>query len=201
MTTRRASARFPLVALLTLVVPALLPPAPALAQVKASVPAGITPAWGKGIQPISRESYWSAVECGKQKTPRPTCVFYDADLCKNGEFTLALYTPYKKVAYEVWQAVSQKKDPPTPSYGEAQRTRVVLGVKAAHISTNPLTALTIKRGGKSIAPTSKTLDGGGGTFVFDFDAVAPTAAITIEFAGKSSTVTCAVSQTVLARLR
>ena len=180
---------------------ALNPAQGVLAQVKANVPAGITPAWSKGIQPISRESYWSAVECGKQKTPRPACVFYDADLCKNDEFTLALYTPYKKVAYKVWQAVSQKKEPPTPSYPEAQRTRVVLGVKAAHTMTNPLTALAIKRGGKSIAPSSKTLDGGGGTFVFDFDAVAPTAAITIEFTGKTSTVTCAVSQAVLARLR
>jgi hypothetical protein len=172
-----------------------------MAQVKASVPAGITPAWNKGIQPISRESYWNAVECGKQKTARPACVFYDADLCKNDQFTLALYTPYKKVAYEVWQAVSQKQEAPTPSYAEAQRTRVVLGVKAARTSQNPITALTIKRGGKAIRPISQTLDGGGGTFTFDFDAVAPTAAIAIEFVGKASTVTCAVSQPVLARLR
>ena len=175
--------------------------APASAQVKADVPAGITPAWSKGIQPISRESYWSAVECGKQKTARPACVFYDADLCKNAEFTLALYTPYKKVAYEVWQAVSQKKEPPTPSWGEAQRTSVVLGVRPLHASSNPLTGLSIKRGGKTIAPVSKALDGGGGTFTFDFAAVAPTGPITIEFAGKTTSVTCSVSQSVLARMR
>jgi hypothetical protein len=181
----------------------LAPPAPApvFAQVKASVPAGITPAWTKGIQPISRESYWNAVECGKQKSPRPACVFYDADLCKNADFTLALYTPYKKVAYEVWQAVSQEKEPPTPSYGEAQRTRVVLGVKAARTSQNPITALNVKRGGKTVAPISQTLDGGGGTFIFDFGAFAPTGSVTLEFVGKASTVTCTMTQAVLARLR
>src|SRR5919112_1566073 len=93
------------------------------AQIKAHVPAGITPAWNKGIQPISSESYWNAVECGKQGGDRPPCVFYDADLCKNEDFTLALFTPYKFVAYTVWQAVRKKQPPPTPSYADAQRTR------------------------------------------------------------------------------
>ena len=98
------------------------------AQIKAQLPKGpMTPAWSKGIQPISRESYWNAVECGKQGGQRPLCVFYDADLCKNDDFTLALYTPYKQVAYEVWGAVSRKRAVPTPSYTEAQRTRVVVG--------------------------------------------------------------------------
>jgi hypothetical protein len=97
--------------------------------------------------------------------------------------------------------VSQKKEPPTPSYGEAQRTRVVLGVKAARTSQNPITALNVKRGGKAVKPVSQTLDGGGGTFIFDFDAFAPTAGITLEFVGKASTVTCSVSQPVLARMR
>ena len=32
----------------------------------ATAHAQITPAWDKGIQPISRESYWNAVACGKQ---------------------------------------------------------------------------------------------------------------------------------------
>ena len=101
--------------LLALAVPA------AHAQVTGHLPAAITPPWAKGIQPISQESYWNAVSCGKQPGARPTCVFYDAELCANDEFTLALYTPYKQVAYTVWQAVSQKKPAPTPSYGEAQR--------------------------------------------------------------------------------
>jgi hypothetical protein len=178
-----------------------LVPNPVFGQVKASIPSGITPVWTKGIQPISRESYWNAVECGKQKTPRPACVFYDADLCKNEHFTLAMYTPYKQVAYEVWSAVSQKKEPPTPSYGSAQRTRVVLGVKSTHPSQNPLTAVAVKRGGKAATPVSKTLDSGAANYIYDFDVFAPTAAVTIEFVGKASTVTCSISPAMLARMR
>ena len=72
-------------------------PAAAGAQIKAQLPKGpMTPAWDKGIQPISRESYWNAVECGKQGASGRLCVFYDADLCKNEDFTLALYTPYSR---------------------------------------------------------------------------------------------------------
>ena len=77
-----------------------------LAQIKAQLPEGpMTPPWDKGIQPISRDSYWNAIACGKQGGARPACVFYDADLCKNDDFTLALYTPYKSVSYEVWRVV------------------------------------------------------------------------------------------------
>ena len=49
----------------TLLACALSAPAPR-AQVKAQLPANVAPPWNKGIQPISRESYWNAVECGKQ---------------------------------------------------------------------------------------------------------------------------------------
>ncbi len=173
---------------------------PAQAQVKASIPAGITPTWTKGIQPISRESYWHAVDCGKQGGTQPRCVFYDVDLCKNDEFTLSLYTPYKKVAYEVWQAVSQKREPPTPSYPEAQRTRVVLGIKARS-ARNPLTAVTLKRGGAAVAPVSKVIDGSSGNVIFDFPAFAPTATVTLEMVGKASTVSCVLDRSTLARMR
>jgi hypothetical protein len=174
---------------------------PAFAQMKAQVPANITPAWDKGIQPISSESYWNAVECGKQGGAQPACVFYDADLCKNADYTLTFYTPYKMVAYTVWQAVSKKQPAPTPSYGEAQRTRVILGVRPVRGSQNPITAVNVKRGGKSLPPSTRTLDGGGGTFIFDFPAFAPTADITIELVGKAKTLTCAVPRAVLARFR
>lgn len=126
---------------------ATLQPMSAQAPINARVPADITPAWNKGIQPISSESYWNAVECGKQGGASPACVFYDGDLCKNEDFTLALYTPYKMVAHTVWQAVSQKKPTPTPNYAEAQRTRVVLGIKPLR-RENPLSALVVKRGGR-----------------------------------------------------
>src|SRR3954466_204221 len=127
--------------------------APLRAQIKAQLPDGpMTPPWDKGIQPISRDSYWNAVECGKQGGARPACVFYDAELCKNEDFTLALYTPYKSVAYEVWRVVHNGQPAPTPSYGEAQRTRVTVGVTLAAGSKNSTTGLVIRRGGKTIEP-------------------------------------------------
>ena len=87
--------------------------APALAQIKAQARSGGVPVWDKGILPIGQESYWNAVECGKQGGQDPPCVFWDTGLCKNEDFTLAMYTPYKMVAYEVWGAVRQKKEAPT----------------------------------------------------------------------------------------
>ena len=172
------------------------------AQIKAQLPKGpMTPAWDKGIQAISRESYWNAVECGKQGGQRPLCVFYDADLCKNEDFTLALFTPYKQVAYEVWQAVRAKQEPPTPSYGDAQRTRITLGVTPAAGSKNPLTAVAIKRGAQGVKPATQSFDGGGGRFIFDFPAFAPTAAVVIEMSGKTRTISCTVDQAILAKFR
>jgi hypothetical protein len=174
---------------------------PAGAQIKAQLPKGpMTPAWDKGIQPISRESYWNAVACGKQGGQRPLCVFYDADLCKNDDFTLALFTPYKQVAYEVWQAVRQKQDPPTPSFGDAQRTRITLGVTPAG-AKNPITAVVVKRGGRTIEPATRSLDGGGGRFIFEFPAFAPTGDITIELIGRARTQTCLIDRSILSKFR
>ena len=177
--------------------------APSLhAQIKAKLPAEpMTPAWDKGIRPISRDSYWNAVACGKQGGARPACVFYDADLCRNDDFTLALYTPYKSVAYEVWRVVRTGQPAPTPSYGEAQRTRVTVGVTLAAGSKNTITGLVIKRGGKTIEPTARALDTTGGKFTFDFPAFAPTADITIEVAGRLRARSCTVVQPVLTMFR
>src|SRR5437763_9081128 len=176
--------------------------APLRAQIKAQLPAGpITPPWDKGIQPISRDSYWNAVECGKQRGARPACVFYDADLCKNEDFTLAMYTPYKSVAYEVWRVVKNGQPPPTPSYGEAQRTRVTVGVTLAKGSQNTVTGLVIKRGGKTIEPTARALDATGGKFTFDVAPFAPTAGIAIDVVGSQRTRTCTIGQPVLAAFR
>jgi len=182
---------------------ALLLSAPAGAQTKAELPAGPnTPAWVKGIQPISRDSYWNAVECGKQGGARPVCVFYDADLCKSDDFTLALFTPYKAVAYEVWQAVQHKQPVPTPSYGDAQRLRITVGVTRAKSSKNAIAAVAIKRDGKVVKPATSSLDeAGGGRFIFDFAAFAPTSDITIELVGRGATRTCLVEQSVLTMFR
>ena len=168
---------------------------------KAHLPANIAPPWSKGIQPISRESYWNAMSCGKQPGARPACVFYDAELCANDEFTLAFYTPYKQVAYTVWQAVSRKQPPPTPSYAEAQRMRIIIGVRPRHAAQNPVTGLTITRAGKTIDPSSRSLDDGAGTFYFDFAAFAPTASITLNMAGKAKNVSCAIDRATLAQMR
>jgi len=177
--------------------------APSLrAQIKAQLPNGpMTPAWDTGIQPISRDSYWNAVACGKQGGARPPCVFYDADLCKNDDFTLALYTPYKSVAYEVWRAVRNHQPAPTPSYTEAQRTRVTIGVTRAPGSKNAITSVTIRRDGRTIKPAAQALDEPGGTFTFDFAAFAPTGDITIELAGRLRTHTCSIEQPVLTMFR
>ncbi|HMB81556.1 MAG TPA: hypothetical protein VKI43_15865, partial [Vicinamibacterales bacterium] len=158
-------------------------------------------AWDKGILPISRDSYWNAVECGKQGGVRPACVFYDADLCKNDDFTLALYTPYKSVAYEVWRVLQNKQPAPTPSYTEAQRTRVTIGVTPVAGSKNAITGVLVKRGGKTIEPTARAVDATGGKFTFDFTAFAPTSDITIELAGRLRTLTCNVEQPVLTLFR
>ena len=186
---------------LAMIAAALLQPlaAQAPAPIKAQVPANITPAWNKGIQPISSESYYHAIECGKQGGTRPACVFYDADLCKNEDFTLSLYTPYKMVAYTVWQAVSRKQPAPTPNYGEAQRQRVVLGITPVRGSQNRITDVTIKRGTRVVEPASR--DTATGTFIFDFPAFAPTAGITISLVGKTRTQSCVVDRAVLARFR
>jgi hypothetical protein len=60
--------------------------------IKAQARPAPTPAWTKGILPISPESYYNAIECGKQGGQDPPCVFYDTGLCKNSDFALALYT-------------------------------------------------------------------------------------------------------------
>jgi hypothetical protein len=175
-------------------------PLVALAQIKGQVRPAATPAWNKGILPISRESYYNAIECGKQGGENPPCVFYDTGLCQNDDFALALYTPYKMVAYEVWRAVRQKQPPPTPSYQEAQRTRITVGVTAVG-SKNPLTNLVLKRAGRPVAPVDRSINETGGRFTFDYPAFAATANITLDFVGKARTVSCLIERPVLTKLR
>src|SRR6185436_17740555 len=93
------------------------------------------------------------------------------------------------VAYEVWQAVQKKQEPPTPSYADAQRTRITVGVTPAAGAKNPIAAVTIARGGRVVKPVTQSLEsGGGGKFIFDFAPFAPTEDITIELAGKARTL-------------
>ena len=99
---------------------------PARAQVTARARPGAVPAWSKGMVPVNAESYYHAIECGKQGGDDPPCVFWDTGLCKNDDFTLAWYSAYKEVAYQVWTAVRKKQPAPQPSYQSAQRTRWIL---------------------------------------------------------------------------
>lgn len=183
------------------VVAALLSAAPASAQVKAEARSGQTPEWNKGILPINPESYYNAIACGKQGGADPPCVFYDTGLCKNADFALALYTPYKMVAYEVWRVVSQKQPAPTPNYAEAQRTRITVGVTPVRGSKNAFKDFVVKRGGRIVAPVSTSRGEGGGRFTFDYPAFAPTAAVTFEMVGVAKTVSCIIEPDVLTQFR
>ena len=168
--------------------------------VKATVPAS-KPAWTKGIQPLTRDSYYHAIECGKLGAAEPSCVFYDAGLCKNDDFVLALYSPYKQVAYEVWGAVSRKRPVPTPSYQAAQQTRVVIGITPVRGAKNQIANVLVKRGGKTIEPDTRTIDGTSGNFIFGFPPFAPTATITLDMVGKARTISCVLDRAALSRLR
>jgi hypothetical protein len=174
---------------------------PAFAQIKAQARSAPTPPWDKGILPISSESYWNAVECGKQGGENPPCVFYDTGLCKNDDFTLALFTPYKMVAYEVWRAVQQKQPPPTPSYPQAQQTRITVGVTQVRGSKNVLADLVLKRGGKPVPPVAKSVGANEARITYDYPAFAATADVTLDLVGKAKTISCVIERSVLAQFR
>lgn len=194
---RRAFAR---VAALALAAIALAGPAPADAQIKAQVrPA--SPPWNKGLRPVDAESYYHAIECGKQGGANPACVFWDTDLCRNDDFTLNWYSGYKQVAYEVWMAVQRKQPAPQPSFQAAQRTRVTIQLTPAKGAKNALTDLLVKRGGKPVMPMERSISGGGGRFTFDYPAFAPASAVTLEMVGKERTLSCVLSPAVLRQLR
>jgi hypothetical protein len=184
----------------TAVAVGVLLPAIVYGQIKAQVrPA--TPAWTKGILPIDAESYYNAIECGKQSGANPACVFWDTDLCKNDDFTLTWYTAYKQVAYEVWTAVQRKQPPPKPSYAAAQRTRVTIAIAPAKGSKNALSDFAVKRAGKPALAMERSVSGGGGRFTFDYPAFSPNAPVTLELVGKERTLSCTLSLSVLRQLR
>jgi hypothetical protein len=160
-----------------------------------------SPAWSKGLQPVNAESYYNAIECGKQGGDNPACVFWDTDLCKNDDVTLTWYSGYKQVAYEVWTAVRRKQPAPQPKFQAAQRTRVTIAIAPEKGATNALSDFAVLRGGKRLMPVERALSGGGGRFVFDYPAFAPTGSVTLEMTGKARTVTCVLSAAVLRQLR
>jgi hypothetical protein len=176
-------------------------PARLAAQVKAQARPGATPPWSKGILPISAESYWHAVECGKLGGDNSPCVFWDSELCRNDDFVLAMFTPYKAVAYEVWRAVRAKQPVPTPNYMQAQQTRITVGITPVRGSKNPLKDLVLRRGGRAIAPASRSVTTGDARFTFDYPAFAATADVTLALVGTANTVSCVIPQSVLRQFR
>ena len=200
-TIRTLAGLLPLMAALIVATGMMSGVADAQVSVKAVARPGATPPWDKGMVAITAESYYHAIECGKQGGEDSACVFWDTGLCKNDDFALAFYSAYKQVAYEVWAAVRKKKPAPQPSYQAAQRTRVTIGITPVAGSKNALADLVVKRGGKLVQPAVRTVSGGAGNFTFDYSAFAPTATVTLQMIGKSRTVSCAISPEVLRQLR
>jgi hypothetical protein len=159
------------------------------------------PAWNKGLLPIDAESYYHAIECGKQGGEDPPCVFWDTGICKNDDFTLAFYSGYKQVAYQVWTAVRARKPVPQPSYQAARQTRVTIGVTPARGGKNAFTNLVVKRGGRVVTPVDRSVGDGGGRFTFDYSAWAPTAGVRLDMVGKARTVSCVIPADVLRQFR
>ena len=186
---------------LAVVVSSVLVATPAVAQITARARPAPIPAWGKGILPVNAESYYNAIECGKQGGDGSPCVFWDTGLCANSEFTLTWYTGYKQVAYEVWLAVRKKQPPPKPNYQAAQRQRVTIAVAPAKSSGNTLKEFVVSRGGKPAVAFERSLAAGGGRFTFDYPAFAPTADVTLEMVGAQKTVSCRIPRAVLLQLR
>jgi hypothetical protein len=184
--------------LIALLIAAAFAP-PLLGQIRAQPRAGATPPWSKGIIAISPESYYHAIECGKQGGDDPPCVFWDTGLCRNDDFAIAMYTPYKQVAYEVWQAVRKKQAAPQPNYQAAQRQRVTIGISPVKGSTNALTNLILRRGSKPVAPVDGSL--ASARWTFDYTALAATSSVTFEMIGKARTITCLVDPKTLASFR
>jgi hypothetical protein len=175
--------------------------AEAQVSIKAVARPGAIPPWDKGMIAITAESYYHAIECGKQGGEDPACVFWDTGLCKNDDFALAFYSGYKQVAYEVWAAVRKKKPAPQPSYQAAQRTRVTIGVTPAPGSKNVFTDVVLKRGGKAVPPAVRTVSGGTGNFTFDYAAWAPTSSVTLQMVGTARTISCVIPPEVLRQFR
>ena len=181
-----------------LVASAVWPPA-AVAQVRATARPGATPAWNKGLQPISAESYYNAIECGTQGGGDPPCVFWDTGLCKNDDFTLAAYSAYKQVAYQVWTAVQRQQPVPQPDYQVAGRTRVTITLTPTPGSDNLLTDLILTRDGIPVDPVERSVRNG--RFTFDYPAWAPTATVTLNMVGEARTISCVIEPSVLRQLR
>ena len=173
--------------------------APAAAQITATAREGATPAWNKGLQPISPESYYNAIECGNTDAADPPCVFWDTGLCENDDFTLNAYSAYKQVAYEVWATVRQGQPAPEPDFYAARNTRVTISAEPKPGSTNEFQDLILKRAGNVASPVDRNIRAKRVTW--DYDAWAPRSAVTLEMVGSERTISCTIPGAVLLQFR
>jgi len=176
-------------------------PSLAAEPIRARVRSAPAPAWTKGIQPIGRESYYNAIECGKQGGQDPPCVFWDTGFCRNAEFGLTFYTGYKMVAYAVWDAVRKQQPAPTPDYAEAQRTRVTIAVKPLRPKDNPVVDVHVRRDGKIVQPLARSPTASDTRYTFDYPAWAATTDIDLEIVGRTRPVLCRIEKNILAQMR
>lgn len=174
-------------------------PTGAAAQITATARPGATPPWDKGLQPMTPESYYHAIECGKQESGDPPCVFWDTGLCQNDDFTLSAYSAYKQVAYEVWATVQQGQPAPEPNFYAAQRTRVTINAVPAPGSDAVLTDLILTRGGEAVSPVDRNIRAGRVTW--DYEAWAPTTAVTLDMVSETRTISCVIEPAVLRQFR
>ena len=123
-------------------------------------------------------------------------------LCKNADFELAMYTPYKMVAYEVWRVVSQKQPPPQPNYAEAQRTRITIGCDAGQRLEERVhgSGAEARREAGRRRPHVRSRPARA-VSRSTFPAFAPTAAISVDLVGKDRTISCAIDAATLKRMR
>ena len=172
---------------------------PANAQITATARTGATPAWNKGLQPISPESYYNAIECGNTDAADPPCVFWDTGLCENDDFTLNAYSAYKQVAYEVWATVRQGQPAPEPNFYAARNTRVTISAEPKSGSSNEFQDLILKRGDQVASPVDRNIRAKRVTW--DYDAWAPRSAVTLEMVGSARTISCNIPAAALQQFR
>jgi hypothetical protein len=78
---------------------------------------------------------------------------------------------------------------------------VVIGITPVRGAKNQIANVLVKRGGKTIEPDTRTIDGTSGNFIFGFPPFAPTATITLDMVGKARTISCVLDRAALSRLR
>ena len=170
-------------------------------QIRATARSGAVPAWNQGAQQVTTESYYHAIECGKQGGDDPACLFWDTGLCENDDFTLAAFSGYKQVAYQVWGAVRAGQPAPQPNFQAARRTRFTISFTPKPGSDTELDSFTLKRGGQDVRPVDRSYAGPGGQFTYDYAAWSPNASVTLDIVGTARTLTCVIEPSVLQTFR